>query len=35
MTRAQIELSIKIFILLLILAFGYACWVVLGMLGWA
>lgn len=33
MTRPQIELSIKLFILALIFAFGCACWVVLGMLG--
>lgn len=33
MTRPQIEFSIKIFIVLLIVAFGYACSVVLGMLG--
>jgi hypothetical protein len=33
MTRPQIELSIKVFILLLIAAFGYACAQVLGMLG--
>ncbi len=34
MTRPQIEKSIKLFILLLIIAFGYAVSVVMGMLGW-
>jgi hypothetical protein len=33
MTRPQIEFSIKIFIIALILAFCGASWVVLGMLG--
>lgn len=33
MTRPQIELSIKLFIIALIFAFCCACWVVMGMLG--
>lgn len=33
MTRPQIELSIKLFILALIFAFSCAVWVVVGMLG--
>lgn len=33
MTRPQIELSIKLFILALLFAFGCAVWTVLGMLG--
>jgi hypothetical protein len=33
MTRPQIELSIKLFILALIFAFACAVWVVMGMLG--
>ncbi len=33
MTRPQIEFSIKLFIVALIIAFGCACTVVLGMLG--
>lgn len=33
MTRPQIELSIKLFILALIFAFCCAVWVVMGMLG--
>jgi hypothetical protein len=33
MTRPQIELGIKVFILLLIVAFAAASWAVLGMLG--
>jgi hypothetical protein len=33
MTRAQIELSIKLFIVLLIIAFSGACMHVLSMLG--
>lgn len=33
MTRPQIELGIKLFIVALIVAFVCACWIVLGMFG--